>query len=58
MINLGPLPEGLAVRQPRLPSTLILHGASDPVVPFSQAHATERILQEQGTPYEIEICAG
>ena len=51
----GPLPEDLASRCSRLPPTLILHGASDPIVPVTQAHAIERLLQQQGTPYEIKI---
>ncbi|MDR7040392.1 carboxymethylenebutenolidase [Methylobacterium sp. BE186] len=54
----GPLPEGLAARQPRLPPTLILHGASDPIVPVAQANAIERLLKQQGTPYEICIYPG
>jgi carboxymethylenebutenolidase len=54
----GPLPEGLAARQARLPPTLILHGASDPIVPVSQAHAIERLLKAQGTPCEIKIYPG
>ncbi|WP_018261025.1 dienelactone hydrolase family protein [Methylobacterium sp. WSM2598] len=51
----GPLPEGLAARRPRLPPTLILHGARDPIVPVAQAHAIARLLAEQGTPHEIRI---
>ncbi|GEP07850.1 dienelactone hydrolase family protein [Methylobacterium oxalidis] len=54
----GPLPEGYAMRQPRLPRTLILHGASDPVVPVSQAQAIERLLKELGTDYEVKIYSG
>ncbi|AWN51067.1 dienelactone hydrolase family protein [Methylobacterium sp. 17Sr1-1] len=51
----GPLPEDLAARRPRLPPTLILHGARDAIVPVSQAYSIERLLKEQGTPYEIQI---
>ena len=54
----GPLPDELAEQRPRLPPTLILHGASDRIVPVSHAHAIERLLQEQGTPYEIKIYEG
>ncbi|AWN39819.1 dienelactone hydrolase family protein [Methylobacterium durans] len=54
----GPLPEGLAARRPRLPPTLILHGASDPIVPVAQAYAIERLLKQQDTPYEIQIYPG
>jgi carboxymethylenebutenolidase len=45
----GPVPEGLAARKPRLPPTLILHGANDPIVPVSNAHALEKLLSESGT---------
>ncbi|WP_336492559.1 dienelactone hydrolase family protein [Methylobacterium nigriterrae] len=51
----GPLPEGLARGQPRLPPTLILHGASDPIVPVSEAYAIERLLKARGTPYEVKV---
>lgn len=54
----GPLPEELAARRPRLPPTLILHGAMDPIVPVSQAYAIERLLKEQGIPYEIKVYPG
>ena len=54
----GPLPDELAEQRPRLPPTLILHGASDPIVPVSHAHALERLLQNQGTPHEIKIYEG
>lgn len=54
----GPLPDELAGQRPRLPPTLILHGASDRIVPVSHAHAIERLLREQSTPYEIKIYEG
>ena len=54
----GPVPEGLAARKPKLPPTLILHGAADPVVPVSHAHALAELLKGSGTPYEIEIYPG
>ena len=54
----GPLPDELAGQRPRLPPTLILHGASDRIVPDSHALAVERLLQEQGTPHEIKIYEG
>ncbi|WP_336492611.1 alpha/beta hydrolase family protein [Methylobacterium nigriterrae] len=41
-----------------MPPTLILHGASDPIVPVSQAHAIEHLLRQQGTRYEIRIYPG
>ncbi len=54
----GPLPDELAGQCPRLPPTLVLHGASDRIVPVSHARAIERLLQEQGTPHEIKIYEG
>uniref|UniRef100_UPI000FE13DDD dienelactone hydrolase family protein n=1 Tax=Methylobacterium sp. B34 TaxID=95563 RepID=UPI000FE13DDD len=54
----GPLPEELALKRPRLPPTLILHGSADAVVPVSHARALERLLQEQGTAHEIRIYEG
>jgi dienelactone hydrolase len=54
----GPLPDEFARERPRLPPTLILHGASDPIVPVSHARALERLLQEQGTAHEIRIYEG
>jgi dienelactone hydrolase len=54
----GPLPDELAGQRPRLPPTLILHGASDRIVPVSHAHAIKRLLREQRTTYEIKIYEG
>jgi dienelactone hydrolase len=54
----GPLPEGMAARNPRLPPTLILHGSADPIVPVANAHKIEKLLQQSGTPYEIKIYPG
>jgi dienelactone hydrolase len=39
----------------KMPPVLILHGGADPVVPVSEAHKLERLLQEQGRPHEIHI---
>lgn len=50
---------GLFVRDvQRMPPVLILHGGADPVVPVSEARKLERLLQEQGRPYEIYIYPG
>jgi carboxymethylenebutenolidase len=54
----GPVPEGLAARKPRLPPTLILHGANDPIVPVSNAHALERLLSDAGVAHEIQVYPG
>jgi dipeptidyl aminopeptidase/acylaminoacyl peptidase len=54
----GPLPEGLAAKTPRLPPTLILHGAQDRIVPVSNAYALETLLKQTGTPHEIQVYPG
>jgi carboxymethylenebutenolidase len=42
----------------RLPPVLILHGDADPVVPVSEAHKLEKLLQRLGTPHEKHIYPG
>ncbi len=42
----------------RLPPTLILHGEADRVVPVSNALTLQRILEAQGTAYDIQIYPG
>jgi carboxymethylenebutenolidase len=54
----GPMPEGLAERRPRLPPTLILHGAADPIVPVANAHGLEKLLAEMGVAHEKVIYPG
>lgn len=54
----GPLPQGAVSPRQRLPPTLILHGAADPVVPVANAYAIEALLKEQGTVYEMKIYPG
>lgn len=39
----------------RMPTTLILHGENDSVVPVEEARKLERLLQQQHAIYEIEI---
>lgn len=51
----GPLPQGAIARDARLPPTLILHGAMDPIVPVSNAYAIEALLRQQAVPHEIKI---
>ena len=55
---LGPVPEGLAARRPRLPPTLILHGAQDPIVPVRHAYDLETLLKDTRTPHEIQVYQG
>ena len=54
----GPVPEGLAARAKRLPPTLILHGAADPIVPVSHARALEELLKRLGVPHETAVYPG
>lgn len=54
----GPVPDGLAARKPRLPPTLILHGAQDPIVPVRHAYDLEGILRTSGAPYDIQVYQG
>lgn len=51
----GPLPQGAIARDARLPPTLVLHGAMDPIVPVSNAHAIEALLRQQAVPHEVKI---
>jgi carboxymethylenebutenolidase len=51
----GPLPQGAIGRDARLPPTLILHGAMDPIVPVSNAYAIEALLRQQAVPHEVKI---
>jgi carboxymethylenebutenolidase len=54
----GPLPQGAVSRGLKLPPTLILHGAADPVVPVANALAVEELLKDQGGAYEIKVYPG
>ncbi|MBM6594790.1 dienelactone hydrolase family protein [Microvirga pudoricolor] len=54
----GPLPQGAIAPDARLPPTLILHGAVDPIVPVANAYAVEGLLKQSGTAYEIQVYPG
>lgn len=54
----GPLPQGAIARDSRLPPTLVLHGAADPIVPVSNAYAVEALLRQQGVPHEVKVYPG
>jgi len=54
----GGLDELLRPGVTRLPPVLILHGDADPVVPVSEAHSLERLLNQLGVPHEIRIYPG
>ena len=51
----GPVSAGILPKDPKLPPTLILHGANDEVVPLIHARTLEARLKKAGTPYEIKI---
>ncbi len=42
----------------RMPPILILHGEQDPVVPVSEAHGLQQLLERSGTPYEMKLYPG
>ncbi|KAA2236933.1 prolyl oligopeptidase family serine peptidase [Salinarimonas soli] len=54
----GPVPEGSLQGATRLPPTLVLHGASDPIVPVSNARALEAFLERNAVPHEVKIYPG
>lgn len=54
----GFVPQPLAATLRRLPPTLILHGAADPVVPVANAYDLERLAKRAGAPYEIKVYEG
>ena len=54
----GFVPPGLAERTRRLPPTLILHGADDPIVSVSNAGALETLLVRLKVPHEVRIYPG
>lgn len=41
-----------------MPPVLILHGGADPVVPVSEAHRLQRLLQTHDRPHEMHIYPG
>ncbi len=54
----GPLPQGAVSAGLRLPPTLVLHGAADPIVPALNARAIEDLLRQQGVPHEVKVYPG
>ena len=54
----GPLPQGAIASTSRLPPTLVLHGAADPIVPVANAYAVEALLRQQNVPHEIKVYPG
>ena len=54
----GPVPEGSLQGATRLPPTLILHGAADPIVPVSNARSLEGFLERKAVPHEVKIYPG
>ncbi len=54
----GPVPEGSLQGATRLPPTLVLHGAADPIVPVSNARSLEGFLERKAVPHEVKIYSG
>jgi len=54
----GPLPQGAVATTSRLPPTLVLHGAADPIVPVANAYAVEALLRQQSVPHEVKVYPG
>ena len=54
----GPVPEDLPKSGTKLPPTLVLHGEVDRIVPADHARRLERMLDEAGTPHEVQIYPG
>jgi carboxymethylenebutenolidase len=55
----GGMPPGWEDRATQgMAPVLVLHGASDPVVPVSEAHKAEQVLKERGVDCELEIYPG
>src|SRR4051812_44012765 len=51
----GFLPDVVRDTAERLPPTLVLHGARDTIVPVSNAHAIQQLLQRLGVEHEVHI---
>lgn len=54
----GPLPQGAISHDARLPPTLVLHGALDPIVPVANAYAIEALLRHKDVPHELKVYPG
>jgi carboxymethylenebutenolidase len=54
----GGLPDFFAGQLMAMPPVLILHGDADRLVPVSEAHKLERVLTQNGRPFEIRIYPG
>jgi dienelactone hydrolase len=55
----GGMPPGWEDRATQgMAPVLVLHGASDPVVPVAEAYKAERVLKERGVACEVEVYPG
>ena len=54
----GGLPKEMKFFMRRLCPTLILHGANDAIIPVSEAHYLQEVLQRKNIPHEIQIYPG
>ena len=55
----GGVPPGMeGSLSPAMPPVLVLHGDQDSVVPVSEAHKLQRLLEQHRVPYQVEILPG
>ena len=54
----GPVPDDLPASGAGLPPTLVLHGEADRIVPASHARRLGRLLEQDGTPHEVQVYPG
>ena len=51
----GFLPDSVRATAKRLPPSLVLHGARDSIVPVSNAHAMQKLLERLGVEHEVQV---
>jgi carboxymethylenebutenolidase len=51
----GFLPDSVRATAKRLPPTLVLHGARDSIVPVSNAHAMQKLLERLNVEHEVHV---
>ncbi len=54
----GGLPKEMKLFMRRLCPTLILHGEDDAIIPVSEAHHLQEVLERRNIPHEVKIYPG
>jgi carboxymethylenebutenolidase len=54
----GGFPKEMRLFMRRLCPTLILHGESDSIIPISEAHYLQKLLEDKKIPHEIKVYPG